>query len=249
VCAEHEAAAPAGGGSAAIPVPAPAERRGHWSEARARDLLAAAGVPVVPAVLARSAGEAVAAAARFGGAVAVKVVSPRLLHKTDAGGVALGVSRPDAVRAAFARVTGAARPADVEGVLISPMRAEGVDLLVGVVRDPVWGLMLAVAIGGVLAEVVHDAALAPLPVTRTTVRRLLGSLRASAVLDGARGAAPADLDALADAVVRFTELAGALGAELESLEINPLRVDGSRVEALDAVVTWRDAAAHGEELG
>jgi succinyl-CoA synthetase beta subunit len=174
--------------------------------------------------------------------VCVKVVSPQVTHKTDIGGVRLGVPATDAaVREAFGAVTTAAAGVDgasVDGVLVSPMRRGGTELLVGVVRDPQWGPMLAVALGGVFVEVLGDSALAPLPVTPQRARRLLDRLRGRAVLDGIRGAAPADLDALAAVIARTGDLALALGDDLESLEINPLWVDGTAIEALDAVVTW-----------
>jgi acyl-CoA synthetase (NDP forming) len=226
-------------------VPARALRRGAWSEQRARELIESAGVPVIPSVLARNADDAAAAAAAFGAPVAVKLVSPEVLHKSDVGGVRLGVDGAEAARAAFDAVTAAARAvpgATVEGVLVSPMRNGGIELLVGVARDPEWGLMLAVALGGVFVEFLRDAALAPLPVTPDRVREMLAALRGAQVFDGVRGGAPADLDAVIDAVVRVADLAHALGDSLESLEINPLRVAGPVVEALDAVVTWREPA-------
>ena len=226
-----------------LAVPDHALRRGAWSEQRARDLIESAGVPVIPAVLARTADEAVAAAAACCGPVALKLVSPQVLHKSDVGGVRLGVSGAEAVRAAFERVTTAAAGvpgATVEGAFVSPMRDGGVELLVGVARDPSWGLVLAVALGGVFVEVLRDAALAPLPVTSDRAREMLTALRGAQVFDGVRGAPPADLDAVVDAVVRVGDLAHALGDSLESLEINPLRVAGPVVEALDAVVTWRE---------
>lgn len=223
-------------------VPDAALRRGQWSEDAARRLLLDAGIPVVPARLVTSGDDAVKAAAEFGGPVCLKVVSPQILHKTDIGGVRLDVpADEDAVLAAFTDVTTAAARVDgasVEGVLVSPMRKGGTELLVGVVRDPHWGPMLAVAIGGVLVEVLKDSALAPLPVTPGQARALLDKLRGRAVLDGVRGAAPADRDVLAAVIARVGDLALALGDDLESLEINPLRVDGAAVEALDAVVTW-----------
>jgi acyl-CoA synthetase (NDP forming) len=228
--------------AAAITVPPAAERHGQWSEDAARRLLAEAALPVVPARLVTSADEAVKAAADFGGPVCLKIVSPQILHKTDIGGVLLDVPPEEhAVRDAFQAVTTATARVDdavVEGVLVSPMRRGGTELLVGVVRDPHWGPMLAVALGGVFVEVLKDSALAPLPVSPERARRLLDGLRGRAVLDGARGAAPADLDALAAVIARVGDLALALGDDLESLEINPLRVDGPVTEALDAVVTW-----------
>jgi succinyl-CoA synthetase beta subunit len=196
----------------------------------------------VPARLVSSAGDAAKAAAEFGGPVCVKVVSPQIPHKTDIGGVLLDVPAEEgAVRDAFEAVTAAAARVDgasVDGVLVSPMRRGGAELLVGVVRDPHWGPMLAVALGGVFVEVLKDSALAPLPVSPGRARTMLDSLRGRAVLDGVRGAAPADLDALAAVIARAGDLALALGDDLESLEINPLRVDGATIEALDAMVTW-----------
>ncbi|HYY12688.1 MAG TPA: acetate--CoA ligase family protein, partial [Kineosporiaceae bacterium] len=145
--------------------------------------------------------------------------------------------------ASAARVEGAR----LEGVLVSPMRPGGVELLVGVVRDPQWGPMLAVALGGVFVEVLKDSALTPLPVTPQRAEQLLRGLRAAPLLAGVRGGAAADVPALAEVVARIGDLALALGDELESLEVNPLRVDGSAIEALDAVVTWRHGEQHGEK--
>jgi acetate---CoA ligase (ADP-forming) len=240
--------APDGG----LALPAPGQRNGQWSEDAARRMLERAGVPVIPARLVSSADEAVKAATAFGEPVSVKVASPQIAHKTDLGGVRLDVPADSgAVRDAFRAVTAAAERVDgavVEGVLVSPMRRGGTELLVGVVRDPDWGPVLAVALGGVFVEVLQDSALAPLPVTARQARILLGRLRGAAVLRGgssARGAAPADLDALCAVIARIGDLALALGNDLESLEVNPLRVAGPDIEALDAAVTW-SAAPTGE---
>jgi acyl-CoA synthetase (NDP forming) len=223
-------------------VPASGRRRGLWSEEDARQLLTAAGIPVVPGRLVSSADESVKAAAEFGTPVVLKVVSPQILHKSDIGGVRLNVRADEqAVRDAYAAVTTAAGTVDgarVEGVLVSPMRSGGTELLAGVVRDPHWGPVLAVALGGIFVEVLEDSALAPLPVTPGQARQLLKKLRGRAVLHGSRGAPPADLDALAAVIARIGDLALSLGDDLESVEVNPLRVDGTVIEALDAVVTW-----------
>jgi acyl-CoA synthetase (NDP forming) len=228
--------------AAGIPLPDKTLRRGQWSEDAVRRMLADAGLPVVPARLVATADDAVRAAADYAGPVCLKVVSPQIMHKTDIGGVRLDVpAEEDAVRGAFGAVTavaGLVDGANVDGVLVSPMRRGGTELLLGVVRDPHWGPVLAVALGGVFVEVLQDSVLAPLPVTPEQARRLLDRLRGGAVLDGIRGAAPADLDALAAVIARVGDLALALGADLESLEINPLRVAGTTIEALDAVVTW-----------
>jgi acyl-CoA synthetase (NDP forming) len=211
---------------------------GPWSEARARELLAAGGVPAVPAELVHDADAAVAAAERFGDPVALKICSAAITHKSDIGGVALDVAGDPAVRAAFARVLAAGRAvtSDVDGVLVSPMRRGGTELFVGVTVDPSFGPVLAVGLGGVFIEVLHDVSLRVLPVDRDEVVRMLGELRGAAVLAGARGTAPADLPAVADAVVRLAECARSLGPALRTVEVNPLRVDGAQVEALDVLV-------------
>jgi succinyl-CoA synthetase beta subunit len=118
------------------------------------------------------------------------------------------------------------------------MRSGGVELLVGVVQDPQWGPMLAVAVGGIFVEVLGDSVLAPLPVSTARATEMLRGMRASALLDGVRGGRPADVDEVASVITRIGDLAVALGGELESLEVNPLWVNGGTIEALDAVVTW-----------
>src|SRR5690606_13730474 len=126
--------------------------------------------------------------------------------------------------------------------LVSPMRDTGLELLVGVTRDPQWGLVLAVGLGGVFVEVLDDVALTPLPVSPDRIRALVESLRGAALLHGVRGqqaAGPAALSAPAGAGGRA---AGELGPRLEAREISPLRAAGDRIEALAALLTWRDAA-------
>jgi acyl-CoA synthetase (NDP forming) len=211
---------------------------GVWAEHRAAALLAENGVPVVPAELAADEEAAVAAAERFGYPVVVKAAAEGLGHKSDIGGVRLGLNSPEDVRRAHREIGAAVGSAGL-GTLVQPQRAGGVELLVGVVRDAEWGLVLAVGLGGVWVEVLKDSALRILPVDAAEVRRALGELRGAKLLEGARGTEPADLDALAAVIARVGELAEGLGDDLESLEINPLLVDGARIEALDALITWR----------
>jgi acyl-CoA synthetase (NDP forming) len=212
-----------------------------WSEARGLRLLAEHGLPVVPWRIAVSTAEAVAAAHELGFPVVLKVVAPEILHKTDVGGVALDVRSDDAVREAFERVTAAGAAVDgaqVEGVLVAPMRGEGIELIVGVVRDEHWGPILAVGLGGVWVHIADDTSLRLLPVGELDVREMLDELRGAALLDGARGARPVDRVRLVETIVRFANLAERLGPHLASIEINPLRADGTTIEALDAVVVW-----------
>lgn len=232
----------------ALDITDPAERSGAWSEHAARSLLAQAGIPVVPAVLAQSEHEAARAAREAGVPVALKIASPDIAHKSDIGGVRLGVSGDDAVRAAYHAVRAAGDSVDgarIQGVLVSPMRSGGTELLVGAARDPQWGPMLAIALGGVFVELFQDAVLTQVPVSPERVKQLLRGLKSAAVLDGIRGGTPADIDKLAQVISLIGDLVHHLGDDLESLEVNPLRVNGGEIEALDALVTWRTAAPVG----
>ena len=217
---------------------------GIWAEDRAAALLAANGVPVVPSERVTDEAGAVAAAGAFGYPVVVKAVSGAIAHKSDVGAVRLALPDEAAVRDAYRSVLAAARSAGAAGagVIVQPHRTGGVELITGIVRDPAWGLVLAVGLGGIWVEVMRDAALRPLlagPPPPAEIRRALGELRGAAVLQGARGIKAPDLDRVAQVVARIGEVAAGLGDRLESLEVNPLLARGAQVEALDALVTWR----------
>jgi acyl-CoA synthetase (NDP forming) len=212
-----------------------AEPGGSWSEVDSRRLLGWYGIPVVPAHFVSSPKEAALAARELVEPVAVKVVSADLPHKSAAGGVALGVSPANAETAAadlLAAVRRHAPTARVDGLLVSPMRPDGLDLLVGVVRDPDWGCVLAAGLGGVWTEVLRDVCRVALPASPEAIRAALLRLRAAPLL--------VDLDTVVTVVARIGELALALGDKLATIEVNPLRVTGSTVEALDAAVEWKE---------
>jgi len=118
------------------------------------------------------------------------------------------------------------------------MRSGGIELLVGVARDPDWGLVLAVGLGGIFVEVMDDVCLLRLPAARDDIRDGLESLRGAAILHGARGRPAADIDRVADVISTVADIALALGDDLAALEVNPLYVQESRVEALDALLNW-----------
>jgi acetate---CoA ligase (ADP-forming) len=237
--------------AAKAPVPARAVPiSGMWSEAQARWLLTSAGVPVVAGELATSAQEAVEIARRVGLPVALKVCSAQIAHKSDIGGVALGLSIEADVRAGYEKVraAGEARPgASIDGVLVTAMRTGGVELLAGVTVDPTFGPVLAVGLGGIWVEVLNDTSLRVLPVDVAEVRRMLGELRGLPLLQGARGGQPASLDAVAAAIVGVGNAALSLGGALRALEVNPLWVNGDQVEALDVLVVTEPESTSGTE--
>jgi acyl-CoA synthetase (NDP forming) len=239
--------------------------RGVWGEVAARGLLGEFGVPVVPGLLANSADAAVEAARRLRFPVALRIASARIAHKSDIGGVALNVSTAAQVRSAYRRVRAAGvrtlsqaepgaapdpaadgehSPASlIDGVMVSAMRSGGVELLAGVTVDPTFGPVLAVGLGGVFVEILNDVSLRVLPVDAEEVGRMLGELRGAALLRGARGSRPADMDALALIIARLGDAALSLGDALVSLEINPLWVDGDQIEALDVLVVTAAGSA------
>jgi succinyl-CoA synthetase beta subunit len=209
-------------------------------------------VPVVPGELVTSADEAAQAAERLGLPVALKIVSAQITHKSDIGGVALGLGTAPDVRAAYARVRAAGESvagATVDGVLVTPMRGGGVELLAGVTLDPTFGPVLAVGLGGVWVEVLKDIRLRALPVDAAEARRMLEELRGIDLLRGARGSQPADLDAIAAVIARIGDAALSLGGTLRALEVNPLWVNGDQVEALDVLIATGPDGASGTGPG
>ena len=231
-------------GASSVPTALPAGARPQ-SEHATLAWLAHCGVPVIPTQLARSAAEAVACAARLNAPVALKIASPDIAHKTEAGGVMLGLKDALAVSAAFAQIMANVRQhapaARIDGVLVVPMRERPLELLVGTLRDPQWGPALVIGLGGIWTEALKDTCTRLLPVTAEEAIDMLQSLRAAPLFKGFRGAPATDLPALAQVIARIGDAALALGPQLESLEVNPLVVDGSRIEALDALAVWSDS--------
>ncbi len=215
--------------------PGPATARPR-SELETLQALARHGVPAVPMALAANEAAAVAAAQALDGPAVLKIASPDIGHKSDIGGVELNLRGEADIRAAYCRLLAAAKShaptAAIEGVLVAPMRPRGLELFVGVSRDPQWGPVLAAGLGGIWVEVLQDVALRRLPLDPAEVRRMLLSLRGAKLLAGSRGLPPADLDTVAQAIARIGDAALALGPGLAALDVNPLWVHGSQVEAV-----------------
>ncbi|MNK26355.1 succinyl-CoA synthetase subunit alpha [compost metagenome] len=219
---------------------------GTMSEPDALALLADAGVPVVAHHVVRSADEAAAAAEALGEAIVVKIVSADIPHKSDVGGVALGLRGAAQARAAFERTRDlalTARPeARLDGALVARMLTGGVECIAGVHRDPVFGPVLMFGLGGIHVETLRDVSLRALPIARDDALAMVRELRAFAILNGARGRPPVDLDSIADALCALADFAQRAGDSLDSAEINPLiarpQAEGGCV-AVDALVVGR----------
>ena len=213
---------------------------GFLTEPDARRLLEAAGIPTTRWQFAADTEAAVQAARALGDAVAIKAVSARIVHKSDIGGVKLGLRGDAAVRQACTDIAAAARAAGVEtldGFLVTEMWRADTELILGVQRDPDFGPLVMVGAGGVLVELMKDVQLAPAPLSHATARAMLGRLRCLPLLTGYRGRPAADLDAIADTMVRLGALAADTSARLSELDINPLFIAGDRIAAADARAT------------
>ncbi|MGZ4434802.1 MAG: acetate--CoA ligase family protein [Trebonia sp.] len=221
-------------GPAASPPPSPRPAvpvgPGLLAPDAARELLAAAGVPVIETVLCDSAAMAVSAAARLGYPVVAKVAHPALTHKSDVGGVRLGLFTADAVRSAAADLLALA---DGAAVLVQPQR-EGIELVIGGVRDPEFGPVIMTGFGGVLVEARRDVQLAVAPVDEAQAGALLRSLRGAAVFTGLRGSPPVDLAPVAAMIVAVGDLMAG-HPEISELDLNPVLVGASASIAVD----WR----------
>ena len=221
-------------------------------EADARRVFAEAGLPVLESRRCSTAREAVQAAESFGFPAALKIASPDIAHKSDAGGVALDLGSAEAVAEAFAAVTDAARTAHpdarLEGVLVSPMAGDGVEVILGVQHDPTFGPVVLCGLGGVFVETLGDVAFRAAPFDAAEARRMVGELRGLPLLTGARGRPPADIDALADALAALSRFAAAHAGQIASAELNPVlvRPAGQGVVALDALIVPMTGAADRE---
>lgn len=211
-------------------------------EVDARRYLAGFGLPDPDVRIARTCEEAAALAEQLGVPLAMKVVSADLAHKTEAGGVLLSITGAQAAAQAYEQILENCRnyqpDAAIAGVMITPMQQGVAELLVGATRDPVFGPVLTVALGGIMTEIYRDTAHALLPVTHSEAVQLLRSLKAFALLDGFRGRPRADVDAVAQAMVAVGHAFLAGQPTLDQIEINPLlvRQAGSGVVMLDALL-------------
>ncbi len=224
-----------------------AAAEGPLPETLSKEILAAYGIPVTRPVPAADAEEAVRAAGAAGYPVVLKVLSPDITHKTDVGGVALDLGDADAVRTAFRTMMDAvarkAPGARLEGVTVQRMvwGRDGVEMILGVKKDPTFGTVVMAGMGGTAAEIYRDRSIGFPPLNERLARRMLDELRMKPLLEGFRGRPPAAVDKLVETLVRLSYLAADL-PEVAELDINPLLVTPEGVMALDArIVGDRDA--------
>jgi len=216
---------------------------GYQTESKVKALLSRYGVKVAREALVANAEEAAKASAGFDFPVVLKVVSEDIVHKSDVGGVKVGLGSADEVKAAveaMAERIGRELPsARINGYSVQEMVSGEAEILIGVRRDPQFGPILLVGMGGVAVEIMKDVVVSSAPVSRERAMQMLDELRMSPLLKGARGRPPVDREAIADAMVRIGWLAADLGSRLVDLEINPLivRAEGGGAVAVDGRAT------------
>jgi acyl-CoA synthetase (NDP forming) len=228
--------------------PVPLEVRERWQERlsipdpvyenEALVLLSDWGVPVAEERVVGGPDDAVDAAIELGYPVVIKTAMPGVAHKSDAGGVRVGLRDEADVVAAYAEVSTALGPT----VVVAPMVPPGVEIHLGIVRDPQFGPLALVAAGGVLVEALHDRRMAVPPLDEIRARRLVDRLGVRPMLDGLRGRPPADVDALVGAIVALGWLAHDLGDRIEALDANPVICGPDSCVAVDALVIPRQAS-------
>lgn len=227
--------------------PSAIQRDGRLTEYEAKELIGDMGAPVTPFTLAASPTEAESAAESFDDAVAIKIVSPDVAHKTDIGGVALDVTAENAADT-YEQLLDNTRAHDpaarIDGVLVSPMRTEGVEVIVGATRDRQFGPMVMFGLGGVFVEVVQDIAFRAAPVTGHDARELIDEIDARELLDGARGRPPVDRDSLVDVLVSVSDLISQ-HPEVSDVDLNPVLAGPEGAEILDASIRI-DSGAKGD---
>ncbi len=210
------------------------------SEHEAKDILASAGIPVTRDILAKTRADAAEAFKSIGGAVVLKIASPDIQHKTEIGGVLVNLTEETSVLEGFDTLMTRARTARpdarLDGVIISEMVSGGVETVLGVIRDPVFGPAVMFGLGGVFVEVLKDVTFRLAPFGKDEALRMIDEIKGRPMLDGVRGAPPCDIDALADALSRLSVFAAQNADTLASIDINPFVVKEQGAIALDALI-------------
>jgi len=218
------------------------EKRSYLLEDEAKKLLALHGAPQPRDMLATSPEEALEAFKELNTAVAMKIVSPDIVHKSDSGGVQLGLKTAAEVRSAYRQIIHNAREhhpeADIRGVLVSPMTASGLEVIIGTKTDDQFGPVIMYGLGGIMVEILKDVAFRVLPITPTDAKRMLWETKSGPILKGIRGQAPLDQKGLRKLLMVCAEVAEAY-PEIEEMDLNPVIVHETSVSLVDARIALK----------
>jgi acyl-CoA synthetase (NDP forming) len=213
------------------------DNRNYLLEYEAKSLLQLHGAPVSHDYLAKTGDEAVSFAETVDGEVAMKIVSPDILHKSDARGVKLKLKTEDEVRNAFDEIVDNAKryneKADIRGILVSPMAKEGVEVIIGTKIDDQFGPIIMFGLGGVLVEILRDVSFRVLPLSPAASKRMLKEIKSYSILDGARGKPPCDKKALSKLLLICSEIVEAY-PDIHEMDLNPVIVYEKGLSVVDA---------------
>jgi len=219
------------------------DRGAALSETDSKRLLGCYGIAIPLEIVARDPEQAASAAAKIGGPVAIKIVSPDILHKTEAGGVRLGLSTPENVREAARNILASAAryapQARIDGISVQQMVPAGVEIVLGVKNDRQFGPLVAAGLGGIMVELLGDPAVRLAPIGEQAARAMLASLKGHALLTGFRGKPGVDIDGLVDTICRLSELAHDLKDVIDQIDVNPVIASAGSVMAADALIVCR----------
>ncbi len=228
---------------ASIVEQARAEGRTILTEIEAKQMLEDAGVPVSPVRLAKTRDEAAKVASQLGFPIVLKIVSPQITHKSDVGGVALGLTSADEVGAAFDRIVASAKQhvpnATIGGVAVQRMEKQGVEVIIGITKDPQFGPVMMFGLGGVLVEVLKDVAFRVVPIEERDARQMIEEIKGYPLLQGYRGQEPTDLAKLRELLLKVSSFVEA-HPEVAELDLNPVFAYKDGAIAVDARIVIDD---------
>lgn len=217
-----------------------AEGRKGLMEYEAKKALEAYGITTTKTSLTKTADEAVKKAKEFGYPVVMKISSPEITHKSDAGGVKVGLKSPEEVKKSFMEIVENAKKYDpkatVQGVIVQEYAATGREVIVGMIKDPTFGATLMFGLGGVFVEVLKDVSFRVTPLTRRDAEEMVKEIKGYKVLEGFRGEPPADVNAIIDAIMKISQLSADFEKDFSEMDVNPIFVyaAGKGLKAVDA---------------
>lgn len=215
------------------------EGRTYLSEIESKELLRGAGISITPTKLARAKEEAISIAAEMGFPVVLKIVSPDVIHKSDAGGVKLGLGSEQEVADAYDEIMASVKQrqatAKVEGVSVQQMARPGVEVIIGMSQDPQFGPVLMFGLGGILVEILKDVSFRIVPLTARDAREMIRDIKGYPVLEGFRGQEPADIPFLEDQLLKVSQFVEQ-NPEIRELDLNPIFAYSDGAVAVDARV-------------
>ena len=207
------------------------------NEVEAKELLSKAGIPVIETRLARTKSEAVAISKETGFPVVLKIISPDIIHKSDAGGVKLGVESASKVENTYSEMMALIKKkmpgARIEGVSVQKMATSGVELIIGMNKDAQFGPVIMFGLGGILVEVLKDVSFRLVPVSRMDAEEMVSEIKGHAILEGYRGQKPVDIARLVKIIVKVSDFIEK-NPHIQELDLNPLFADGKNIVVADA---------------